>query len=47
MYFDAPERAVTPGQAMVLYGGDACLGGGAVLYSGLSSHESAAKAGSG
>lgn len=47
VYFDTPERAVTPGQAMVLYDGEACLGGGVVLYSGLSSHESAAKAGSG
>ena len=37
--FDAPTRALTPGQALVLYDGDACLGGGSVLYPGRSSHE--------
>jgi tRNA-specific 2-thiouridylase len=37
--FDAPTRALTPGQALVLYEGDACLGGGSVLYPGRSSHE--------
>lgn len=26
--FDAPQRAVTPGQAVVLYDGEVCLGGG-------------------
>jgi hypothetical protein len=30
--FDAPERAITPGQALVLYDGDECVGGGVVLY---------------
>lgn len=29
--FDAPQRAVTPGQAAVLYDGDTVLGGGTVL----------------
>ena len=37
--FDAPTRALTPGQALVLYDGDTCLGGGSVLYPGRSSHE--------
>ena len=29
--FDEPQRAVTPGQAVVLYGGDTVLGGGTII----------------
>ena len=28
--FDKPQRAVTPGQALVLYDGDTVLGGGTI-----------------
>ncbi len=33
--FDAPQRAVTPGQAAVFYDGDVCLGGGWIETSSL------------
>ncbi len=33
LVFDAPQRAVTPGQAVVLYDGDLVVGGGTILSS--------------
>lgn len=37
--FDAPERAVTPGQALVLYAGEVCLGAAPVAHPGATHHE--------
>jgi len=31
LHFDQPQRAVTPGQSVVLYDGDVCLGGAVIL----------------
>ncbi|MGM9528339.1 MAG: aminomethyltransferase beta-barrel domain-containing protein, partial [Oscillospiraceae bacterium] len=31
--FDQPQRAITPGQAVVLYDGDTVLGGGTIMCS--------------
>ena len=38
--FQAPARALTPGQALVLYDGEVCLGGGVIRHSGPTLHES-------
>ncbi|KAK3234788.1 hypothetical protein CYMTET_54970 [Cymbomonas tetramitiformis] len=39
VHFAKPSRAVTPKQALVLYDGEVCLGGGLIAYPAASYHE--------
>jgi tRNA-specific 2-thiouridylase len=38
--FEKPQRAVTPGQSVVFYDGEVCLGGGAIAATSPSSNMS-------